>query len=123
MTCVWDDEADAVESADEGRQLLVSYYSFCFLLDGAWWPCHNFFYLKYYDETAVIDDPYNEGYDCFEASFGNNFRIEAGYGCLIGSNAPAKGLQIMNRDITTDRYALDTIIQLFGDYSTAVAPS
>ena len=51
------------------------------------------------------------------------FRIDAGSGRLIGSNAPAKGLKMMNRDITTAWPALDTILQLVGDYSTAVAPS
>ena len=51
------------------------------------------------------------------------FRIEAVSVCLIGSNAPAKGLKMMNRYITTSWPSLDTIIQLVGDSSTAVAPS
>ena len=44
----------------------------------------------------------------------NTFLIEAGSGRLIGSNAPAKSLKMMNRDITTAWPALDTIIQLVG---------
>ena len=51
------------------------------------------------------------------------FRIEAGCGRLIGSNAPAKGLKMKNREITTACPDLDTILQLVGEYSTAVAPS
>ena len=50
------------------------------------------------------------------------FRIEAGSGHLIGSNAPAKGLQMINRDITTAWPALGTILQLVGGSSTVVAP-
>ena len=50
-------------------------------------------------------------------------RIEAGYGCLIGSNAPAKVLKMMNGDIKTTSPALDTILPLIGESSTSVAPS
>ena len=53
----------------------------------------------------------------------NMFRIEAESGSLIGSNASAKGLKTMNKYITTDWTALDTILQLVEYSSTAVAPS
>ena len=51
------------------------------------------------------------------------FRIEVVSGRLIGSNAPAKGLKIMNRGIATSWPALETILQLVGESSTAVTPS
>ena len=51
------------------------------------------------------------------------FRIEAGSSRLIGSNTPAKGLKMMNTDITTACPALGTILQLIGEYSTTVDPS
>ena len=38
------------------------------------------------------------------------FRIEAGYGRLIGSDTHYKGLKMMNRDIKTISPALDTIL-------------
>ena len=51
------------------------------------------------------------------------FRIEAGSSRLIGSNAPAKGLKMKNREITTAWPDLDTILKLIGESSTKVAPS
>ena len=51
------------------------------------------------------------------------FLIEAGSGCLIGSNAPDKCLKMTNREITTACTALGTILQFVGESSTEVAPS
>ena len=51
------------------------------------------------------------------------FRIDAVSDRLIGSNAPAKVLKMMNRDITTAWPDLDIILQLVGESITAVAPS
>ena len=51
------------------------------------------------------------------------FRIEAGSGHLVDSNAPSKVLKRMNMDLTTDWHDLDTIILLFGESSNAVPPS
>ena len=51
------------------------------------------------------------------------FRIEAGSGHLVDSNAPSKVLKRMNMDLTTDWHDLDTIIKLVGESSTTVAPS
>ena len=69
-----------------------------------------------------VDEPSKEGYDFFEASFGKKIIIEAGSGRFIGSNYTARGLKMINRDITTDWTDMGTIIQLIGESSIAMAP-
>ena len=59
----------------------------------------------------------------FRPPSANILRIEAGSGCLIGSNPPAKGLKMMNRDIKTALPTFETILPLIGESSTTVDPS